>query len=265
MNRLVRDRTSSKPAMAAIMALCASLSSAQTVIVAAAANLQPVAPELSAAFAADNPGMRAEFRFGSTGALAAQIRRGSPDGVFLAADMSSPSALAAEGKTAGPARAYARGRLVLFMRNGIPLGKGSPCDRALAALGSEAIRTVAIADPKTAPYGTAAAQAISAVGVESAIAPKIVYASNISQAAQYALGAADAAFIAASSLRAEAFSAYAEGSSWCFVDPGLYGAILQGMVLIAADSPSEAAKAFSEFMLGGDARSILERAGYGAP
>jgi molybdate transport system substrate-binding protein len=255
--------------LAAVMAAVAAHALAeggQAVAIAAAANLSSAGPELAAAFAVANPPFEARVRYASTGNLAAQIRQGSPDEVFLSADMETPEALAAEGLAAGAPRPYATGKLILFMRQGLPETmrptSGFAGGGTLAALGVSSVASVAIADPKTAPYGRAAAQALSKSKAMDALQGRLVFASNISQAAQYALSAADAAFIAASSLRGSSFSGFKRGEHWLEVDPSLHEPIRQGLVLLET---SKGAEAFAAFMLSEKARSVLAAWGYGGP
>jgi molybdenum ABC transporter molybdate-binding protein len=255
--------------LAAIMAALAAKTTAEgrvSVAVAAASNLSSAGPELAAAFAQSDPGFEANFRYASTGNLAAQIRQGSPDEVFLSADMETPEALAAEGLAAGAPLPYATGRLVLFMRLGIPAAmrsaNGIAGGKTLAALAAAPPGSVAIADPKTAPYGQAAAQALEKAKAMDALQGRIVYASNIAQAAQYALTAADAAFIAASSLRGPSFSGFRQGEQWMELDPALHEPIRQGLIQLKRSAGSEA---FAAFMLSEKAKAILAAWGYGGP
>jgi molybdenum ABC transporter molybdate-binding protein len=236
------------------------------VAVAAASNLSSAGPELAEAFAQANPGFEASLRYASTGSLAAQIRQGSPDEVFLSADMETPEALAAAGLAAGDALPYATGKLVLFMRLGIPASmpsaEGMAGGGTLAALAAAPLTSIAMADPKAAPYGLAAAQALGSAKAMDALKNRIVFASNITQAAQYALSGADAAFIAASSLRGPSFSGFRRGEHWLEVDPALHDPIRQGLILL---KKSKGAEAFAAFMLSERAKAILAAWGYGGP
>jgi molybdate transport system substrate-binding protein len=117
---------------------------------------------------------------------------------------------------------------------------------------------IAIADPVTAPYGTAAVEAMKALNVYGALVGKIVQGSNISQTFQFVdTGNAELGFVALSQV------VTTKGGSKWIVPPNLYSPILQDAVLLRGRTDNEAAKAFLAFLKGAEAAAVMERFGYG--
>lgn len=242
------------------LAVAGMLAAQETIRVAAAANLASVAPELSAAYTRTKPQTRVEFVFGASGTLVTQILNGAPLDVFMSADRDFADRLVAAGATVGPVSVYAYGSLVLFSRRPLDFSKG------LAVLADPSITKIAVANPETAPYGRAAMQALQAAGLADRLAPKLVYAQNITQALQFALSGADAGFIAASALSSPELAAYDhKGTNWIPVDETLHAPIAQGLVVLKASAHRDAALAFARFLSSPEAWRIFAAHGYGRP
>ena len=124
---------------------------AAEVKVAVAANFTEAVKEIGALFEKAT-GHKAVFSFGPTGGLYNQITQAAPFEVFLAADQATPAKALKEGHgVEGSAFTYATGKLVLFSKtDGLTLGEQTLKDGKFAK--------IAIANPKTAPYGTAAVE-----------------------------------------------------------------------------------------------------------
>ncbi len=227
---------------------------ADTIRVAAAASLNGALDEIAAAFEAAHPGQKIQISYGASGSLTAQIRQGAPFDLFLAADMDYP-AKAAEGRSAEPVFAYARGRLVLWMREGLGL---DPARDGVAALRDARVAHIALANPKLAPYGAAAESTLRNAGLWEPLQGKLVFGGNIAQTAQYAvLGTVDAAFLAASDAGKPELRA--KGLEWT-VPESLHPPLLQGGVALDAR-----AAAFAAFVRSQEARAIFQRHGFGTP
>ena len=166
----------------ALLALCALTASAQQPLrVAAAADLQPLLPKLLKQFTAQT-GIPAQASYKSSATLATAIINGAPFDLFLAADFSFPQRVIAAGLAEEPKPIpYARGTLVLWTRNDTPFK-----DLSYLSLTSPELKSLAIANPKHAPYGRAAMQFLETLSNYNRLKPKLVLAENIAQAAQYA-------------------------------------------------------------------------------
>ena len=219
--------------------------------VAVAANFTEAAKEIAAAFEAKT-GDKAELSFGSTGTLYTQISQNAPFEVFLAADDSRPNK-AVEDKLAvkGSVFTYAIGKIVLYSADPGLVKDG-------ATLKAGAFDKIAIANPKTAPYGTAAVEAITKLGVYDALKSKIVEGTNIAQTFQFVeTGNAELGFVALSQIAGK------EGGSRWDVPGDLYAPIRQDAVLLNTGKDSAAAKAFVDFLKGPEASAIIKKYGYG--
>jgi molybdate transport system substrate-binding protein len=132
----------------------------------------------------------------------------------------------------------------------------------LGVLQSKLVKRVAIANPKTAPYGKAAFEALVNAKILSKIKNKFIYAESISQAVSYTAMAADLGIVAKSSLYSKKMQKYKQNVHWIEIDKNLYTPIAQGVVLLKQAKGKMQAKAFYNFILNKEAKDILQRYGY---
>ena len=233
--------------------------SAGTLHIAVAANVSYAIPKLVQVFTRTHPDTKVQVTLGGTGKLVAQIRHGAPYDLLMAADMAYPHALYNEGLATDKPRIYARGALALLST------KERDFSRGLEMLTSPAIRTIAIANLKTAPYGKASFEALHKAGLLRKLQSKFVYGESISQTVAHTLTAADCGFIARSSLYSPRVAQYKEGKQWIAVDPTLYNPIDQGMVILSTAKANAEVRAWYEYMLSPEAGEILQAYGYTLP
>ena len=235
-------------------ACCATQTLAEEVQVAVAANFTAPMERIAADFERDT-GHRALLSFGATGKLYAQIKNGAPFGVFLSADTKTPTKLAVEGDAIPDSRfTYAFGHLVLWSAQ-----EGRVDDQG-AVLKTGDFSHLAIANPKTAPYGAAAIEVLTKLDLLAKLQPRFVTGENIGQAHQFvASGNAELGFVALSQVVVE--GKLTGGSAW-LVPTDLYSPIQQDAVILkqAADNP--AALALAEYLKGTVARGIMLTYGY---
>ena len=221
--------------------------------VAVAANFTAAAKEIATAFAAETE-HTATLSFGSTGKLYTQIANGAPFSVFLAADQARPIKAEKEGLAVPDSRfTYAQGKIVLYSTD------PDLVDSEGAVLKSpDKFHKLAIANPKTAPYGAAAMQALDKLNVPSAVMDALVRGDSISQTHQFvSSGNAQLGFVALSQVVNDK-----AGSQW-IVPADLYAPIKQDAVLLKTGAEDEAAKAFLAFLKGDTAKDIILKFGYG--
>jgi molybdate transport system substrate-binding protein len=225
---------------------------AAEVKVAVAANFTAAAKEIGALFERST-GDHVVFSFGSTGQLYTQITQDAPFEVFLAADQERPKKAVAEGlAVADSLYTYATGKIVLY-------SKSKDLVQGAETLKQGKFDKLAIANPKTAPYGAAAVEAMTKLGVYDALSPKIVQGSNIAQTFQFVeTGNAQIGFVALSQVVGKD-----EGSRW-IVPETLYATIAQDAVLLKKGERNPAARAFIAFLKGPQARGVKQKYGYGA-
>lgn len=200
-------------------------------------------------------GHRAVLAFGSTGNFYAQISHGAPFEVLLAADDETPLKLETDGLgVAGSRFTYAIGRLVLWSsRPGLVDGRGE-------VLRSGRIERVAMANPKVSPYGEAAVQAMTQLGVLADLQPRVVVGKNIAQAYQFvASGNAPLGFVALSDVYLQ--GRITAGSAW-IVPASLHAPLRQDALLLKRAQDNPAALALLAFLKGERARALIRSHGY---
>jgi molybdate transport system substrate-binding protein len=228
---------------------------AAEVSVAVAANFTAPMQKLAQAFEAET-GHKAVLSFGSTGTLYAQIRNGAPFQILLAADDETPTKIEKEGLgVAGSRFTYAVGKLVLWSKQpGLVDDKGD-------VLRSGKFQRIALANPKLAPYGAAAMETMTRLGVLQALQPKLVQGENIAQTYQFVLTEnAQLGFVALSQVYAD--GKIAQGSAW-IVPAGLHDPIQQDAILLTKGNNNPAAAALMQFLRGERAKLLIRAHGYG--
>jgi molybdate transport system substrate-binding protein len=236
---------------------CAKRAPAETgVTVAAAADLAAAFGELGTAFAAKTS-VKPTFTFGSTGLLAKQLDQGAPFDVFAAANVSFAEQVVQSGACDGATKTmYARGRLVIWWRN----GAGAAPPSSLSELSDGRFVHVAIANPEHAPYGRAAEEALARAGVLEAVKPKLVFGENVQQALQIAeTGNAELAIVALSLAIRNKKGAYLA------VDQALHAPIDQAMVVCRHGQGPSLGKQFLEFVGSPAGRVVMQRYGFLLP
>lgn len=234
--------------------ICSGLSLADEVQVAVAANFTAPAKLIAESFEKET-GHKAQLSFGATGKFYAQIKNGAPFEVLLAADDSTPAKLVAEGAAiSGSNFTYATGRLVLWS------AKAGVVDDKGEVLKQGEFRHVSIANPRLAPYGAAAVEALTSLKLLDAIQPKFVMAENIAQAHQFiATGNAELGFIALSQVMKD--GKFGAGSAW-IVPTSLHQPIRQDVVILDKGKGKPAAEAWLKYLRGDKAKAVIKSFGY---
>lgn len=239
------------PALAVLLSVMAGGAQAQTVRVAVASNALGAIERLAQEFEPDS-GIDVLISSGSTAKLYAQIVNGAPYDVFLGANEREPQRLEQAGLVqAGSRFTYAVGRLVLWSAQA-----GRLHENGAQVLTGGDFHYLALANPRTAPYGVAAMQVLQALGLEQALRAKIVRGENVGQAFQFVASAnAELGFVAASQL--VALPADRRGSQWV-VPADLYTPVTQQAVVLKAARDLAAAQAFMHFLRSARAQHILQ-------
>lgn len=221
-------------------------------LVAAASDLTGALPIIAERFRRAGGGP-VRLTFGSSGALTRQIEAGAPFEVFLSAEASLARRLAAAGRTQGPGRVYGQGRLVIFARTGSRVRPAGGTAELIRALRDGRIRRLAIANPEHAPYGRAAREALTALGVWRLAEPRLVLGDSAAQAARFAMtGGADAGLLPLSlALGPE----LARAGAHARIDPALHAPLVQTVVLLRG--AGQEARAFFDFLATPPARAVL--------
>ena len=227
---------------------------ADEIPVAVAANFTAPMKQIAAQFERDT-GHRAKLSFGATGALFAQISNGAPFGVFLSADDKATARLAQEGNAVAATEfTYAKGKLILWSAD------SALVDSAGKVLATGDFKRLAIANPMTAPYGTAAVEYLKKVGLYDDLKAKLVTGTNITQTYQFvSSGNAQLGFVALSQVYKE--GKYSHGSAW-MVPADSYSPIRQNAILLNPGKTNAAAKALMDYLQSKPAQVIIKSYGY---
>lgn len=246
-------------AAASMLLFCLSSAPAfaESLTIAAAADLKFAMEEIVAVFGKSHAADRIEVIYGSSGKFQTQIRQGAPYDMYFSADIAYPRALKDEGLAASGVQRYAVGRIVLW---------SASRDAARLMLGdlvAADIRKIAIANPKHAPYGKRAEEALKASGVWDQVEPRLVFGENVAQTAQFvASGNAQVGIIALSLALSPELS---RQGGYALIPDTLHQPLEQGFIITQRAAANALAPAFASFMASREARAIMVRYGFVLP
>jgi molybdate transport system substrate-binding protein len=224
--------------------------------IAVAANVSYAINDLKKEFKKQYPNIKVNVTLGSSGKLTAQIKHGAPYDIFMSANMKYPQTLYKDNLAITKPKIYAYGSLAFISIKKRDFTKG------INLLTSNSIKKIAIANPKTAPYGIASFEALKKAKIFNKIKHKFIYGESISQTVSYAMIATDVGIIAKSSLYSPKMKRFKKGINWKSIDTKLYNPINQGIVILKKSKNNNEAKAFYDFILSNKAKKILEKFGY---
>jgi len=226
---------------------------AEQVLVAVAANFAPPFREIAIEFETTT-GHNVRVASGSSGNFYSQIKNGAPFDVFFSADAERPKLLEDEGLGIKDTRfTYAIGRLVLWSPNE-NLIKGEE------TLRSKQYKRLAMANPKTAPYGVAAMQTMQKLELWETLQPQIVMGESLGQTMGFIeSGNAQIGFVGLSQVLGPKMKG--KGGRWD-VPNNLHEPIKQDVIVLTRAKDNQAAKALMEFIGSPQAKKIIERYGY---
>jgi molybdate transport system substrate-binding protein len=225
-----------------------------SILILAASDLAMALPEIARGFEAAT-GVTSDLVLGSSGNLAAQVEQWAPADLYLSADQGFVDRLEERGRLVpGTRRDYAVGPVTLL------LGEGRAVPAHLQELADPAFQVIALANPEHAPYGRAAREAMERAGIWDRLAPRLVFAENVAQAAQFVrTGNADAGFVAVGLLRQE------EGRRHLPLDPALHAPLVQAGAVVGGSRNPTAAAAFLEWLTAPEGQEVLVRFGFLPP
>lgn len=239
-----------------LLGVASSMACAQDLLVAAAADLNYVLPEIAARFQ-QKTGKKVALTFGSSGNFYQQIRNGAPFDVFFSADERYPAKLDQEGfGEPGTLYSYAQGKIVLV----VPAKSKLDLSRGLVVLVAPEVRKIAIANPLHAPYGRAAVEALKKNGLYEKVQGRLVLGENISQAAQFLQsGNADAGIIALSLVSSPMMK---DSVRFSAIPDADYAPIRQAAIVTKVSRHKEVARQFLEFMRSKEIRDFMSQHGF---
>lgn len=218
---------------------------------AVAANFMSAFDEISVLFEQET-GIKVEATYTSTGKLYAQIVKGAPYDLFLAADEKRPNLLYKDALCEKPF-VYAQGQVVLWSKD------AALCDAAdwKQMVTKNEIKTIAIANTESAPYGTSSMIALQKAGLWDKLQSKFVFPQTIAQVFQYAsTGSTDVGFCAYSSAMSD------KGKAGCYLLVKEAPAVIQAACILKRTEHPDETRKLAEFLSSKKAQEVKQRYGY---
>lgn len=230
---------------------------AEKITIAAAADLKFALDEIVAGFRKSHPADEIQVSYGSSGKFQTQIQQGAPYDLFFSADISFPRQLARLGLAASEVKPYAVGRIVLW-------SAGQDAAKiTLASLADPRFKRIAIANPKHAPYGKRAEEALRAAGVWESVRSRLVLGESVAQAAQFVQsGNAQAGIIALSLALSPELT---KKGGYVLIPDTLHQPLEQGYIITRRGGEKTLAATFSDYMDSKPARGIMTKYGFVLP
>jgi len=217
--------------------------------------------EIINAFRQEHPGVRVEVTYGSSGNFYAQLSNHAPFDIFFSADVDYPRRLIREGAALADTEfLYGVGRLVVWVTRASPIDVEK---LGMQSLLDASVKKIAIANPRHAPYGRAAVDAMKSTGVYDQVKDRIVFGDSVLQTAQFVQGGgADIGLISHSFALAPTFRD--KGRYW-EVPLDAYPRREQGGVILSWARDNSSVQALRSFVLGERSKAILRRYGFALP
>lgn len=230
---------------------------AEKITIAAAADLKFALDEIVTTFKKSHAADEVDVIYGSSGKFHTQIQQGAPYDLYFSADIGFPRELAKTGFAASDVVPYAVGRIVLWSAS------LDATKMTLDSLNDPKITRIAIANPKHAPYGKRAEEALRASGLWEKVEPRLVYGENIAHTAQFVqTGNAQVGVIAlALALSPELAS---KGGYWLIPDV-LHAPLEQGFIVTKRAEGSALARRFADAMGSKASRAVMSKYGFVLP
>mgnify|MGYP000865827708 CR=1 FL=1 len=246
-----------KTVLLTALLLSTTVAYAETLTIAAAADLKFAMDEIVTSFKKSHPRDQIEVIYGSSGKFFTQIQNSAPYDLYFSADITYPRQLADKGFAASVVTSYAVGRIVLWSNSRNAAGM------TLESLLDPAIKKVAIANPRHAPYGKRAEEALRSLRLWDKVQPKLVFGENIAHTAQFVqTGNAQAGIIALSlALNPE----LAKKGGYYLIPDNLHQPLEQGFIITKRAADRQLARTLADYMGSKPARSIMTKYGFVLP
>lgn len=237
--------------------LLATAAQAEKITIAAAADLKFALDEIVTGFNKSHSGDEVQVVYGSSGKFHTQIQQGAPYDLFFSADIGYPRELAKQGLAASEAKPYAVGRIVLWSAD------MDATKMTLTSLADPKIAKIAIANPKHAPYGKRAEEALRSAGLWDKLQPKLVFGENIAQTAQYVQsGNAQMGILALALVLNPELS---KKGGYYLIPDTMHNPLEQGFIITKMGANKIIAKQFADYMGSKQVRSIMTKYGFVLP
>jgi molybdate transport system substrate-binding protein len=221
--------------------------------VSAAISLKDALEDIQRQYGAHQPAVVLTFNFGASGALQQQIENGAPVDLFVSAGTKQMDALAQKSLLrAGTKRNLLGNQLVLVSP------RDSRVVTQLTDLTQDAVKHIAVGEPKSVPVGQYTQETLAALGLADQLKPKLVYAKDVRQVLTYVeTGDVAAGFVYTTDARLSA-----RVNVILTVPDNLHSPIIYPAAVIAATRHATEAQAFLDFLATAPARAVFEKFGF---
>lgn len=234
-----------------------SVVNADELLIAAASDLKFAMKDIVSLFESANPDITVKNSFGSSGKFRTQIRNGAPYDLYFSADISFPQQLKALGYSSSAVVPYAKGRLILLSH------KNDMSNSQLASLLHADFERIAIANPRHAPYGMKAKEALEQAGLWTQLTSKIIYGDSVSHTTQFIVNRhVDAGIVALSLVKSASNSSNA---SYLLIPETLHSPLLQGFIVTRRGGGNPSSWKFHSFMQTEEVTRLLAEYGFETP
>ena len=226
----------------------------ETILCAAAASLEySFTEELIPMFEEQNPGIKVEGTYDSSGKLQTQIEEGMEADVFMSAAMKQMDALTEEGlMDPDSIKELLENKIVLITAadGGQELTEFTDITKA---------GTVAIGDPESVPAGQYAKEALTSLGIWDEVLAKSSLGTNVTEVLNWvAEGSAEAGIVyATDAATTEKVRVAAEAPAGSLEKKAIYP-----LGVTAESAHKEAAQKFVDFLCSDEAIAIFEQYGF---
>lgn len=233
------------------------LANAEKITIAAASDLKFAMDEIVTKFKQANPSDDVVVIYGSSGKFHTQIQQGAPYDLYFSADITFAQSLVSSGFAASKAKPYAFGRIVLWSAS------INASEMTLESLLDPTITRIAIANPKHAPYGMRAVEALKDSGLWDKVEPKLIYGENIAHTAQFVqTGNAQIGIIA---LALAVNPELSSNGGYYLIPDSLHKPLEQGFIITKQAEANLAARKFADYMSSHTARAVMTHYGFVLP
>ena len=239
----------------ATIALLPGVCQADEILIAVASNFAEPIAEIITHFEQDT-GHSVDMATGSSGRFYAQIVNGAPFQIFFSADQEKIDQLQSASLIAESYRfTYAIGKLALWSSDSeFPITE-------LEDLRATEINRLAIANPRVAPYGSAAIETLESLGVNHELQSRVVQGENIAQTIQFVdTGNAEIGFVALSQVFRN--GAFIKGRG-VVVPEEMHQPIRQDVALLAAAEDCGVCIQFLDYIQSEEGAELIASYGYG--
>jgi molybdate transport system substrate-binding protein len=226
-----------------------------TLLVAAAASLQKALEEITPLYEQVGENRRANYNFGSSGALQQQIEQGAPADIFISAARKQMDGLQQKNLlVAGTRQNLLTNRLVLVT----PKTTGNKLTD-FRQLAKPEIQRISIGEPRSVPAGQYATEVLKNLGVLEQVQSKFVLGSSVkSVLASVETGDADAGIVYMTDAKSSDKVVIA-----AIADEFLHSSIVYPIAILKSSQAIEASQDYLKFLQSQSIQAVFEKYGFG--